>query len=214
MKKRPFLGAFFCLMKSGMDFIADSRYIMKMGSKSKLLCALFSYCLVCVPVLAEEAVSEMPAVGEKKFYKTIGPNGEVIYTDKPVQNGKEINVPKASTYEPVPTPSFEASKPKPKKKPFEYEALVISKPAHEETIWSNEGKLDVNISLQPSLRNNHSIAVSVDGNRLKSGEGQSYQLSGIDPGEHQLKVEVVDSDGKVIKSQASTFFMRRHIIKR
>jgi hypothetical protein len=201
-------------MKSGMDLIVDSRYIIKMKSKSKLFCALFSCCIVSVPAVAEEAVDEVPTVGEKKFYKTIGPDGEVIYTDKPVQDGKEINVPKASTYEPVPTPSFQASKPAPKKKPFEYDALAISKPAHEETIWSNEGKLEVNINLQPSLRNNHSIAVSVDGNRLKSGEGQAYQLSGIHPGEHQLKVEIVDSDGTVIKSHASTFFMRRHTIKR
>jgi hypothetical protein len=180
---------------------------------SALLCSLFTSCAISLPVIADEATNEQEAVGEKKYYKTIGPNGEIIYTDKPAQDAKEVKVPKGSSYKPVPTPKFEASKPAPKQKPFEYESLAISKPAHQETIWSNEGNLEVSISFEPSLRSNHSIVISVDGNRLKTGTEQSYQLSGIDRGEHQLKVEIVDSNDKVLNSQAATFYMRRHIIK-
>lgn len=191
-----------------------SRYKINMKMKPVLLHGLLVCCVFAAPLMAQEAKEDAPAGTEKKYYKTYGPNGEVIYSDKPVKNAKEIKAPKASTYEPVATPAFEASKPAPKQKPFEYDSLVISKPAHEESIWSNEGKLDVSLSLEPTLRNGHSIAISVDGNRVKSGSELTYQLSGIDPGEHKLTVEIVDSVGKVIQSQDVTFYLRRHTIKR
>jgi len=167
-------------------------------------------------VSAEEQKVDEPAAAEKKFYKTIGPDGQVIYTDKPVKDSTEVKVPKGTTYKPVVTPDVSPTQTQaqPTRQPFEYESLIITSPSQKETIWSNEGKLDVAVSLEPALRISHVISVSVDGKVMASGKSLTMLLSNIDPGEHELKVEVQDTSGQTVKSEAAIFYMRHHLIKR
>jgi len=178
-----------------------------------ILTSSFMFLVLPGLVTAEEQKEGEPTTVEKKFYKTIGPDGQVIYTDKPVKDSTEIKVPKGTTYKPVVTPDISPSNAQPAREPFEYESLVITSPSQKETIWSNEGKLDVGVSLVPSLRISHSITVSVDGKILARGKSLTIPLSNIDPGEHELKVEVQETSGQSLKSETAVFYMKRHVVK-
>lgn len=184
-----------------------------MAHKFLIISAALLFVAIEPAAASEQPSPEEDAAAEKKFYKKIGPDGQIIYTDKPTKDSKEIKVPKGTTYSPVTTPRLTPHKTRQKPKPFAYENLLIVRPAQEETIWSNEGKLDVAIKLTPTLRDNHKIAISVDGNRLIEGQSLTASLSGIDPGEHVLKAEILNAAGSTFLSESVTFYMKRHIIK-
>jgi hypothetical protein len=153
---------------------------------------------------------------EAEVYKSVGPNGEVIYSDQPQQGAKPVTLPPVMTYTPAPPP------PATPKVPMEaasdedvmnYDSFSITAPAADETIHDNTGAVTVTLDLQPELDSaaGHRIVYMLDGEPMSG----SYQTSGavltnIARGSHTLAAQVVDAKGKpLISTSALSFHMKR-----
>jgi len=98
-----------------------------------------------------------------------------------------------------------------------YKTLRISEPESEATIWDNQGNVPFRVALEPELsrKAGHRLAVYVDGERRRTIPGTQDILTGIDRGEHELRVAVIDAQGEELtSSEPVTFFVKQASLHR
>lgn len=169
----------------------------------------------------------VPVAWAGDVYKWVDSEGTVHYGDQPgAKKAKKIELPGLSHYEPPPIKQFEETKPgRPAETLAEdepetttrqdaipdYRELKIISPEQEGTVRSNEGLVDVFLSLAPVLAKDHHIKLKLDG-KVMPGKYTStvIKLAGIDRGEHTLRVAVYDHLGKTrIESESVTFYLQK-----
>lgn len=154
------------------------------------------------------------------IYKSIGPEGQVIYSDHPVQGAKEVDVDPVQTYTPPPVPKQslpdKAEPTEPAPESASYQNFSIVHPSDNETIWSNRGIVPVALSLQPALKPGDEFQLVLDDHHvIARGRSATVQLQNIDRGTHRLQAVIVDASGKeVAHTNTTTFHLRRTIAKR
>ncbi|MGZ9899710.1 DUF4124 domain-containing protein [Shewanella gaetbuli] len=147
---------------------------------------LFS--LLCISIASSAAV-----------YRWVDENGKVHYTDEPKENAElvEINQNTQNTVELNAVKRNSPAQEKPKEQPT-LELTIVS-PIHEETIRSNEGKIDVTVGVAPRLPKGVLLALFVDGEiKAQPQTSTLFKLSGINRGEHTIVVKALDQNGKVL----------------
>jgi len=154
--------------------------------------------------------------------KTIDENGVVSYTDTPSnQCDNPVRLRGYSSYAPrqIDSPESGASNaPVPESGAVSefagYRILRIVQPSNNATVRSNEGKVPVQISLQPGLQTGHSIRLILDGQAVATPTNSTdVVLSGIERGTHQLTAQVVDQEGNVVGSMnAVVFTLQRAVL--
>ncbi len=154
-------------------------------------------------------------------YKWVGPDGKVTYSDRPQPGAQEMKLPKEPPPPPEVKPAPSAAAPAPEAMPGEkpaaefkgYSKMAIVKPKNDEAVRSNNGNLDVEISLEPVFdpKLGHTFVVSMDGMPFGAAQAQpAFVLSNIDRGTHSLRVEVKDAQGKTVGDTGSIVF---HILR-
>jgi len=146
-------------------------------------------------------------------FKTVTPDGEVIYSDVRTKGAKEMNVPRPQTYTPPPMPVLVNPPVVKEEEKSVYSSFVIDSPVNEETIRDNLGNISMLLTLQPGLitRQGHRIEYYLDGEAhgRKTVDLEKTYVN-VDRGEHVLSAAVVDEDGNVIISTAPvTVYLRR-----
>ncbi len=169
-------------------------YAMSMNSKILLLTLLLT-----------------PVLVQAQIYKSVDEEGNTVYRDTPDDNAEEFVVPSLNT---IPMPRWQApaaDKEEPEEAAFRYTTLAISSPSADQTLFINTGNVPVNIVVQPTLRQDDSLRVLLDGSRVVNDSRElSHLLNNVDRGEHRLQVEIVDKKGKRLQSSAEIrFFLRR-----
>ena len=167
---------------------------------------------VIIPVLLLLAT---PALAD--VYKTVTPDGEVIYSDVKTRGAKQMNVPKAQTYTPPPLPVPVNPPGAADEEKAVYSSFVIDSPVNEETIRDNLGNVPLLVTLEPELiaKDGHRIQYFLDGkpHGRKTADLQKT-LVNVDRGEHELSAVVVDSAGKVIiNAEPVTVYVQRESIQ-
>jgi len=164
---------------------------------------------VIIPILLLIA---MPLQAE--VFKTVTPDGEVIYSDVKTSGSKQMNVPEPQTYTPVPLPQpVQEAVSEQEADDAIYKRLVIDTPVNEETIRDNQGNIELLISTEPEL-------IRTDGHRFVyylDGEPHGRRtidtrrvLTNVERGEHILSVAIVDTNNAVIiESQPVKVFLHR-----
>ena len=193
------------------------KYTMNCLKQAGLAAALML--ITCAYTVAQDQKtapgSETPAEEEKKFYKKIGPEGQVIYTDKPDKDTTEITVPKGTTYQPVVRPSYTPRPPTTKEpEAFKYSKLEFSHPVHDQVNWDNNNTLAVTLIIEPELQAAHTLVLLLDGQQVAEGSQTSLTLTEVYPGTHELTAEIRDHQDNALSSHSVTFHQRRHVIKR
>jgi len=147
------------------------------------------------------------------IYKWVDDKGKVHYSDKEVTGAEEVNLPAAVTYSPVPVDSSATNKPT-QEVQVGYTAMSILKPKMNETIRSNNGDVQVEIELKPSLRPDDTITLYLDGKVvLKGGVKTSVTLATLDRGSHTLRATVFDKNGvALIISKSIIFHLQRKAV--
>lgn len=138
------------------------------------------------------------------LYKYKNKDGEIIYSDKPPYAGaNEMTPPFVQS---TPAVKYKA-KPKPEapvaKEEVRYHKLEMAQPTPDETIRSNEGNITINLALAPDLDINsgHYINYYLDGKIInKRAQSPSATYQNVDRGTHNLKAEVRNKKGKLLKS--------------
>ena len=139
-----------------------------------------------------------PAIAQ--IYKTTDADGNVIFTDQPPagSSGTEsVDLQPLNTAPPPPTVSRPAPQPA-EPKPVPLEVGILS-PENESTIPMGGGIFDVVASPSPELRPGENLQLLMDG-AAKGAPQQSsiWKLENVFRGPHDLVVQRLSSDGKVI----------------
>jgi len=157
-----------------------------------------------------------PALAE--VYKSVTADGEVVYTDKPVQGAERLSMPPLPTYAPPPLPtrSYVPAATPSQEKPQVYKSLEFVTPVNDETVRNNLGVLNIELKLSPPLlsRRGHRVQFFLNGEPYGPAQGRtSLTISNLDRGEYRLSAAVVDANGEtVISAGEITVHMKRHSI--
>lgn len=156
------------------------------------------------------------APAQADVYKSVNKDGVVEYSDQPregaekikVKNPQSIVLPKSSDV--FTSNTSDAAEPQ-----APYQSVVINQPANDSAFNSGNGQVSISSETTPALMPQHSIQLVMDGTTYDSNKSGSFGLSNVDRGTHQLQVNVIDADGKVlISSDITTFTLHRPQVQR
>ena len=140
-----------------------------------------------------------PALAE--VYTYIDEEGNRVFTDQPKPgNAKRLEIAPApntmnAPKDIQPPPLY----PKPIPREQGYQVLRILVPEPDATIRDGEGNLIVSAMSEPGLRDNHSYRLLLDGQPVGDpGRSPVFPLKNLDRGTHQLAVEIIDEQGRVV----------------
>lgn len=159
-------------------------------------------------------------IAQAGLYKSIGPDGETVYTDFPVNGGKELkpsDLPELSTYSPndlplhlvrPPTPAPAPTVPPPDTNPATatYSHFSIIAPRHNDTLQNiGDTPLMLNLALAPSLKidQGHRIQLSINGlQQTTTYTSLEIPLPHLNRGENMIRARIIDNTGKEIIATA------------
>ena len=174
--------------------------------------------LLCTALLAiVTATMSVSTAAQTNVYKSVNKEGIVEYSDQPTKGAEQIKV-KNPTSVTLPKSSdvFKSSGSNQNTESTNtYQSIVITQPANDSAFNSGSGQVSISSETTPSLKNDHSIQLMVDGTKYNSNKSGSFSLSNVDRGTHQVQVNVVDEAGNtLISSDITTFTLHRTNIKK
>ena len=150
------------------------------------------------------------AAAAAQGYKIVHPDGSVEFTDQPVKNAEEINLPDAQGYESLSNGATSAQgKSAPTATPDtgdDYAQFTIASPQAEETIFNTGGSVSVALSVSPPLKEGHQVVITLDGKEAAKGQSSSLTLSEVERGAHQLSASLVNSAGLTLRQASPVTF--------
>ncbi len=143
-----------------------------------------------------------------QVYTYIDAEGNRVFTDQPrsdqAQRVELAPSNSMSISEPLYAPPAAATPPEPSQR---YQVLRILVPQPDATIRDNSGNLIVSVSSEPALLPGHHYRLLLDGVEVgESGRSPVFPLANIDRGTHQLAVEIIDAQGRIIERTPSQPF--------
>jgi hypothetical protein len=161
-------------------------------------------------------VAMAPASAYAVICKTVDADGVVTYSEVPAaQCPEKVDLPDYSRYAPRPLPQTirdESPQEAAADESFAgYSEIAIVVPEQDGTVRDNQGKVMVNIALEPTLQDGHQVRLFIDGQAVPgSFDGTTIELSGVERGTHQLLAEVIDANGSsMLRSDSVSFTMRQ-----
>jgi hypothetical protein len=148
--------------------------------------------------------------------------GTVHFSDEPHTGASQVNLQSPQSYQPpastagsANTTASSTSATPASAEQVGYTTLKIDRPQPEETIWDNNGQVVVAVTLVPDLRSEDKLQLLLDGQPI--GELQTtttMNVSGIPRGTHQLQVQVMGGNGKVVATSDGIVFYMHHAIQK
>lgn len=94
-----------------------------------------------------------------------------------------------------------------------YASFSILVPGHDEVVRSNGGNVKIKIDLQPALKQGHGIVIYVDGRQVGETTNDSFDVTGIERGEHSVFAVLHDAKDAVLgNTEAVSFTMMRNSV--
>lgn len=141
-------------------------------------------------------------------------DGVTHYSDQPMPGSKKIEIQgKASTSSSTANQSTPSTAPPrdivlPRQAaPVKYTSCAVVAPQNGETLH-NVQSAQGEVRLDPALSPAHSIAISLDGQKISSSVG-GFTMSPLYRGAHTLSVAVTAEDGSTVCQSTSTFHVRQ-----
>ena len=153
-------------------------------------------------------------------YRWVDEDGIVHYSDRPEPGAERIILPESGasrqgrTYQrpAASNRSTQTNQASPTETPFRYESVEITSPGAEETLWNIEGVLNVSVTATPVLRAGDQVRAYFNGNS-EIVNGASFQIGEVYRGVHNLQVEIIDENGKLmIRSRANRFYVQQNTV--
>lgn len=136
-------------------------------------------------------------------YRSVDKQGNPAFSDAPTKGAQEVDLPPIQSYSTpeLPPKTAPSRPPQVSNEGVSYASVHIISPAPEETIWSNQGIITVTVEVDPSMQPPDQLQLLLDGEVVAaSGRSGTFQLSGIERGEHALAAQIVDTEGNVLIS--------------
>lgn len=150
-------------------------------------------------------------------FKEIDDQGNVTFTDRPSESGHStkieigpVNTQKAMV-PPAPPKKPEKSDDEPEE--VNYSSARITQPTDDSTVPPGQLNVVVQIALRPQLQAGHLVRLYHNGRRHgKPTSATSFSLTNLIRGEHQVRAEVIGTNGKIkSKTQTVIFFVKRYV---
>lgn len=166
----------------------------------------------------------MPGIVNAEIYKGLDDEGNVIYSDKPVDNAEAITPPSLTIVDAPKLPEKDESEStedessnEEKSAAIKYKTFRIVAPENDETIW-NQPQLVVELKLEPALSvaDGHNIWLLMDGKPLiKNSKQLSLPIGRSDRGSHTLQALIKNKKGKTLKRTSTiTVHIKHSVIKK
>ncbi|MDN3516629.1 DUF4124 domain-containing protein [Aquisalimonas lutea] len=159
------------------------------------------------------AVLLVPLAAAGEIYKHVDEDGNVTYTDEPIEGAERLESPEPESVYRFRTPErLDASGPaEPQEPEAPYQSVRILQPRPEGTVRDNRGIVEVRVGTEPQLRQGHAVEYILDGEvRGDAGPELTRRLTEVHRGEHQIRARIVDGNGETIaESESVTFYMHQ-----
>ena len=136
----------------------------------------------------------------QQIYKTTDEHGNVIFTDSPPATStstERVELPETNTTPATPIPPRPKTKPAPEEPESPGFSVAITVPANETTIPMGPGNFSVTAEVKPVLGVGASLQLYMDGIPWgKPQQGNSWSLTNVFRGAHDITVAVVDEEGR------------------
>lgn len=172
------------------------------ASKPDTMYRLFLCLLLCCTGLPTQA----------GVYTYIDADGNRVFTDQPpsgqaqrIEMAPSNSMSGSDTPPPVPLTMEEPKAPV-------YQLLRIIIPEPDATIIEPSGDLIVTASSEPNLQSGHNFRLQLDGQPVGApGRSPVFPLQNIDRGTHQISVEILDAEGRILERTPSQPFHLKRI---
>lgn len=147
------------------------------------------------------------------IYKTVNSEGTVTYSDESNSSAENVKLAPLSIYsnQGPPPPSSKPQAPSPDTA-VSYTVLNINQPTNEATIWDNNGKVAVQITLKPKLAKDDQLQILIDGHAVAtSSEALQFVFEGLDRGTHMLQAQIIRNKKTIKTSPVITFYVHKAI---
>jgi hypothetical protein len=150
----------------------------------------------------------LSAADDKKVFVTKDKNNNLVFSDSPSPGATQVTVKDTATVmaptssSPLPTPVVQEDT------KFE---VAISKPEQQGTVRENSGTVYVSGQIKPMFSTGLRVKLYLDGKQVAGPTGNAnFILHDVERGEHQLLLELLNENGKVIAtSPTTTFYLHR-----
>ena len=145
-----------------------------------------------------------------KIYVWRNEKGVLVFSDSPRPGAEEVKLKPGNTT--MPSMNIETSlldiNPNIIKNDYQ---VVITQPQDNATIRDNTGSVYISGGIKPVFKRGFKVQLILDDKPHKKPQAHSmFSLRNIDRGEHQIKMNLLDNEGKVIaSSKPITFYMHR-----
>ncbi|TKB44011.1 DUF4124 domain-containing protein [Thalassotalea mangrovi] len=147
-------------------------------------------------------------MAKSKVYAWKDENGNVVFSDTPKPGAEMIEVEEQQTIISSVDTSILDITPRAKVEEFK---VSISQPEDHATIRDNSGSIYISGQVSPVFKRGLSVQLIFNGE--KHGEPQTrsvFILRNVDRGEHKIKLELLDNQGKIIaSSKERTIYLHR-----
>jgi len=127
-------------------------------------------------------------------YRTEDTKGRPVFTDQPPPGSQAVQLPPVNT-----TPAVApTSPPAPPKAEFTgYRQVRVVVPG---SVPNGLAPVTVGLAIEPALRDGHAWQLSLDGQVVAQGRGDSYTFPKLERGPHRLDLIVFDANGAQLAS--------------
>lgn len=157
----------------------------------------------------------LPLAAVADIYKWVDEDGNVVYSDEPRDGAERLE-------RTTPESSYRFETPR-RQQPQDdrsdevgedaarYDELRIVHPADEGTVRDNQGLVDVQLEISPSLRAEHRVQFILNGEPQGDPSGSlGHRLTEVHRGEHQVAARVLNEAGATIaEADPVTFYMHQ-----
>jgi len=160
--------------------------------RALLLCSLM---LLALPALAQ-------------VYTYIDAEGNRVFTDKPRSgNAERVQLAPSNSMPAPPRAPVAPIVVTPPEPSLRYSLLRILVPQPDATIRDSAGNLIVSVNSEPKLFPGHNYRLLLNGEPVgEAGTSPVFPMENIDRGSHQLAVEIIDAQGRIIERTPSQPF--------
>lgn len=158
------------------------------------------------------AITSFSGVAIGGIYKYLDENGNIAYSDKPIQGAKRMNI----QLRPTPEPDDEQQaadaleNDSASKEVTNYESLELLTPKNDKVVSDRSGSVQVILLPTPRLSSTHELVITVDGKDISRGRHANLNLSQVSRGTHTVSARILDANGTtIITSPTSTFHVKQ-----
>ena len=164
------------------------------------------FALLCTTAFCTSALAQ-------QVYVSVDKNGVPLYSDQPVAGSKKLEL-KVSLQNQQPQQETQINPlASLTDEPTPYQLTILT-PAMQATVISNQGEVIVQSDVSPQLADHHKLRLVLDNNQQSPlQQSSNFRLLGVERGEHQLQLQALDQNGKLIaESTVTTFYLRKNTI--